>query len=248
MIPMRNYFKINYDARIPKPCPPIQEPSKKIHKSRSIFNYNTKFFHQLLTKKVEGLSQGAMQREDINEIARKLTKIFEKIRDSKIYFPDYIMSYIYSIFKNPKGFSCNSIDDFLLNQKATGLPMSFTYNEPQKDIEKQWLDIKITKNLENNKRDVNMTGQKSFANLSKLIKIEPKKLEMVFYQCSANISIFNEYLRTRDKKLLWYEIEDKILKEGKEKNPLAYDLLLFYKGSERRISEREVFLKKAKQL
>ena len=170
--PARTYFNITHEAR-PKPflsMQTIQDSSKKIHKLSSIFHYNSKFFHQLLTKKVESLSPVAVKREDINEIARKLTKIFEKIGDSRIYFPDYMMSYIYTIFKNPNIFCCDFIEDLPLNQKHVPLPITFANNEGSKDFENQWLDIKINKNLETNEREVVMTSQKSFTNLSRRIQ------------------------------------------------------------------------------
>ncbi len=226
---------------------PLLSPSKKIHKSSPIFQINTKFFYKLMTKHAEIISPIAQKRENIYEIGKKLSNMFKKIGENRLFFPDYLISYLYTILKNPNSFSSNFIEDIALFQNGSSLPITLINNEAIKEFESQWLDMKIQKNFESNDRGIQISHPKTFVNLSKIIKLEPKRLESLFYQCNCNLNVFLEYLKTRDKKMLWNEIEDKVLKTGKEKNQLAYELLLFYKGNEKRLMERAKFLNKEKK-
>ena len=241
---LRKYFNIIQGTRDPIPLLP---PSKKIHKSSPIFQINTRFFYQLMTKRAEIISPIAQNRENIYEIGKKLTKMFEKIDENRLFFPDSLISYIYTILKNPNSFSSEFIEDIALFQNGSSLPTTLINNDTIKEFESQWLDMKIQKNLESNNRAIQISHQKTFVNLSRIVKLEPKRLESLFYQCNGNLNVFLEYLKTRDKKLLWNEIEDKVLKTGKQNNQLAYDLLVFYKGNEKRLMEREKFLNKVKK-
>lgn len=249
-IPLRNFFNIDHDARnSPTPrnslAPLLDVNSKKIHKQKLLFQSNSKVFHQALTQRGSSINPLAVQREDINDMMGKLTRIFEKMTEFRTSFPDDLISYIYSVLKSSKdSFSCEFIEHLSLSQKPSWECYPGPAKDGPKDFDTQWLDFKINKNLETNSRNVTLATQKSFGTLSRIIKLEPKKLENLFFQCSSNITTFNDYLRTKDKKLLWYELEDRVLQEGKEKNPLAYELLAFYKGNEKKLIEREEFLKR----
>ena len=246
--PDYRYFKIIHKARVSnlpeiKSMPLIQPSSKKIRKG-ALFNINSKFFHQLVTKRVESLSPVAIERESVKEVVKQLYLVFEKMDEDRIYYPEYLLSFIYSILKLPNKFSCDYIEDLPLFQKNIRLPDTHSYNEVIKDFENQWLDVKINKNFENNTRELSITSQKTFINLARIVKIDPKRLEQYFFQCNGNLANFMDFLKIKDKKLLWNEIEDTVIRTGKEKNALAYELLQFYKGNDKKLIERENFLKK----
>lgn len=239
---------INLSALNNVHIPPLDLQSKKIHKTNPIFQTNSKFFYQLMTKKVECMSLRGLSRENINENARKLSTVLEKSDKCRVYFPEDLMSYIYTIFKNPNSYSSSHIEDLpiIQNDSKNNKPLTsmFPNSDSSKDFEYQWLDIKIKKNFEKKEREVSMQNPNTFENLSKIIKIDPKKLEVLFFQSSGNLKIFMEFLKTKDKKLLWNELEDNVLKVGKENNLLAYNLLTFYKGDEKKLIDRQNFLRK----
>lgn len=223
----------------------IQSQSKKIHKA---FHINSKSFHEILTKKSETVSPLSLSKVNMMEIGKKLSRLLEKINKQHIFFPAHIMSYIYTLLKNPNGFSSQIIEDLVyIQQNQKPLPAYIMeFNEPMKIFEKPWLDFKISKDFTTNDRMIKMTNKNSFENLAKIVKIEPRKLEGFFFQCNGNISVFNEFLRSKDRKLLWSNVEDRVLKTGKDNNPLAYELLTYCKGNERKLFEREAFLKETK--
>lgn len=284
--------------KTPPKTPSLDPQTKKIHKQNPTFLTNSRFFHQMLTKKVESKGPISFYYKNIREIAETLSNILDKSDKSRVYFPEELMSCIYTIFKNPNSFSSENVENLPLIQKNpnNNVPLSsiFPNSDATKDFQYQWLEIlvkrqfeekneeknlifkeknngfiqrnsneiinnlsenlknspekskNIQKNTQNhrNYRTITMQNPKSFENLSKIIKIESSKLAKLFFQCSENLRNFMNFLKTKEKKLLWSDLEDKVLRIGKENNELAWELLRFYKGDERKLKEREQFLKK----
>lgn len=288
----------------------LEPPSKKIHKQNPIFLTNSKFFYQFLTKKAQSKGPLSACGRNIKEIVENLWNLLEKSDKSRVYFPEDLMSCIYTVFKNPNSFSSKNVENLPLIQRnpRNNVPLSsfFPYSDATKDFQYQWLEILVKRRFEDadlqgnpkenreiqgnsqqngqigqiskknliiqgisegnreniekspekarisvkiqgnsrKTREVAMQNPKSFENLSKIIKIEPPKLEKLFFQCSENLRTFMGFLKSKEKKLLWSELEDKVLRIGRENNELAYELLRFYKGDEKKLKERELFLKK----